>query len=183
MFNIVRNSWKACGLVLLACLAGWRAGAAQAAEQQQVTVVEQQVKALDGAVSKLSSNLPKEQPALGEHALDAVVKGLASKEQVTAVEQQVKALDGAVSKLSSGLVTKEQLASVERQVKTLGEGIGRLLEMQKLSAQLQKDLDTAKSEAKKASQAKQEAEAKIKMLEQEIADLQKRVSEPETPKE
>jgi len=49
-------------------------------------------------------------------------------------------------------------------------------------SQLQKDLDAAKSEVEKAEQAKKDAEAKIKTLEQENADLQKRVSKPETPK-
>jgi len=43
------------------------------------------------------------------------------------------------------------------------------------TAQLQKDLDAAKNEARKANQARLEAEDKIKKLEQENADLKKRI--------
>ena len=50
------------------------------------------------------------------------------------------------------------------------------------ASQLQKDLDAAESEVEKAEQAKKDAEARIKTLEQENADLQKRVSKPAEPK-
>ena len=58
----------------------------------------------------------------------------------------------------------------------------KLAKAEEKALQLQKDLDAAKSEVEKGAQAKKDAEAKIKTLEQEKADLQKRVSKPAEPK-
>ena len=45
-------------------------------------------------------------------------------------------------------------------------------------SQLQKDIDAAKSVGEKLEQAKNDAEAKVKTLEQEKADLQKQIPKP-----
>jgi chromosome segregation ATPase len=153
------------------------------AAKGQLAAIEERLETLDGAVKGLAAK--DQSPAVEQEvkALDAAVKGVASKDQVAVVEQQVKALDSAVNKLSAGLVAKEQLASLERQLKTLTEQVGKLAETQKRLAQLQNDLDAARGEVKKSEQARQEADAKIKSMEQKIADLQKRAPEPEAPKE
>lgn len=64
-------------------------------------------------------------------------------------------------------------------VKSQGE---KMAKAEDKAAQLQKDLDAAKGEVENSGQAKKDAEAKIKTLEQENADLQKRISKPETAK-
>ena len=46
------------------------------------------------------------------------------------------------------------------------------------ASQLQKDLEATKGETQKLEQAKNDAEAKVKTLEQEKADLQKQIPKP-----
>ena len=48
--------------------------------------------------------------------------------------------------------------------------------------QLQKDFDAAKGEVEKLGQSQKDAEAKIKTLEQENADLRKQIPKPAAPK-
>ena len=78
----------------------------------------------------------------------------------------------------SGCVKQSEYDAKVAEVKNQAEKSAKAEEK---ALQLQKDLDAAKSEVEKAEQAKKDAEAKIKTLEQEKADLQKRVSKPAEP--
>ena len=74
---------------------------------------------------------------------------------------------------------EQENAELKDQAKTLEQkNTGLMAKAEEKMAQLQKDLDAAKGDAEKSDLAKKDAEAKIKRLEQENADLQKKVPNP-----
>jgi hypothetical protein len=75
---------------------------------------------------------------------------------------------------------KKQVEKLSQLQKDLDAAKGETQKVQQENGQLQKDLAAAKGE--KSQQAKTDAEAKIKTLEQEKADLQKQIPKPEPPK-
>jgi hypothetical protein len=77
---------------------------------------------------------------------------------------------------------KKQVEQAAQLQKDLDAAKGETQKLQQENGQLQKDLAAAKGEVEKSQQAKNDAEAKIKTLEQEKADLQKQIPKPEPPK-
>ena len=70
---------------------------------------------------------------------------------------------------------EQENASLKDQVKTLQqEIIGLKANAEKTASQFERDIAAAKSQVKKAEQARMDAEAKIKTLEKENADLRKK---------
>ncbi len=93
----------------------------------------------------------------------------AAKHEARTCTQSKNDLEAAIKTLelnNTGL--KDQVSTLERKNRTL------VASADEKTSQFQKDLDAAKEEIKKAQQAKENTEAKIKMLEQENADLKSR---------
>ncbi len=71
--------------------------------------------------------------------------------------------------------SKDQVTSLKDQINTLEQRNHTLVaNAEEKASQFQKDLDAAKNEVKKAEQAKQDAEATIKLLQQDNADWKNR---------